>query len=114
MYIGSLPSFTNREAWEVSITVIDTTTDAAMDITGATISLGVRDKKSNSEVLSASVGDGITLSGSETGVFEWSFTDDDTHPLCPGTYDVGIVVTLNGSAKQLFAGTVQVMDGIIS
>jgi hypothetical protein len=91
------PILTNREVWEVSITVLNSTTDEAMDITGASISLGVRDKKSGSEVLSATVGDGITISGSETGVFEWSFPDEDTHGLCPGTYDVGIVVTLNGS-----------------
>jgi hypothetical protein len=113
MYIGSLPSFTNREDWDQSITVVSSS-GAPVDITGASISLGLRDQKNKTQLVGAQVGNGITLTDPVNGVFQWLISADQVRGLCQGTYDVGIVIALNGGKRQLFAGTVPVVDGIVN
>ena len=41
MYTGSLPAVSNRETWSLTVTVTDDA-GAAVNLTGATITLGVR------------------------------------------------------------------------
>jgi hypothetical protein len=45
MYTGALPAVSNRETWSPSVTVTDDTGNA-IDVTGATITIGVREPES--------------------------------------------------------------------
>ena len=113
MYLGVLEPISNREDWTETIQTLDEN-NAVVDITGATITFALRDKKTKVQVLSADTQDGITISNPTQGIFYWSFTVDDVHSVCPGTYDVGLVIEISGTSSQLFIGTVQVLDGVVS
>jgi hypothetical protein len=104
----------NREDWKETIVLSDGDTGVAIDITGAAISLSVREQKSKVERLSASVGDGITLTNPMQGEFQWEFTDNQMAALDANTYDVGVVMVLSGVATQLITGTVPVVDGVVN
>jgi hypothetical protein len=104
----------NREDWKETMTVSDGDTGVVIDITGATISLSVREQKGGAERLSASVGDGITLTNPMQGEFQWEFTDNEMAALDANTYDVGVVMILSGVATQLATGTIAVLDGVVN
>lgn len=100
----------NKADWAFDVTATDADTDEAIDFTGATISLVVKDEN-NCQKLSASVGDGITISTTTISVL---FEDEDMKALCAGSYKVGMVYELNGETNQIFTGTVTVFDGVAS
>lgn len=111
--ITFLPT-TNRQDWTETAQIKDEETGAAINITGATIFLSVRDPKSEVEVLNASVGNRITLTDPTQGIFEWTFTDNDMSGVVANTYDVGLVMVLAGAATQLMLGSLPVLDGIVA
>lgn len=110
MYTGSLGTVSNREDWIQAIDVVDED-GSNVDISSASIDLAVRLKGSGTPSLEASVGDGINVSSPR---FTFTFDSGDMRGLDPGTYDVGCVVTISGTATQLLVGTVTVVDGVIS
>lgn len=83
----------------------------AINFTGATIDFAIRDSNCDTNILSATVGDGITIS---TTTFTVRFEESDMNTLEGGkAYDVGCRYTLAGVTTQLFVGTLPVVDGNI-
>ncbi len=113
MNIGSLEPVSNRETWTRSAEVFESA-PGDIDITGAAITVGLRDQKTKSVMHNLTVGDGVTITSGTGGAFEWTLTETQMRSICPGTYDLGIVVEISDTYTQLFAGTVPVVDGVIS
>lgn len=109
MYTGSLGVKTNRETWTQTIAVVDQD-GVDVNIAAATIEIAVRLKGNTTADLSATVGDGITISSPD---FTFTFSETDMETLDPGIYDVGIVVTISSTSTQLLVGTVSIVDGIL-
>jgi hypothetical protein len=113
MLTGTLAPVSNQENWDIIDSVLDADTGAAVDLTGAVIVFEVRSEDTGQTVLSATTGNGkITII--DTGVYQVSFTRADMQALCKGYYDVGCVITLNGKTQQFIAGTLPVLDGIVT
>ncbi len=108
MHIGTLEAFTNREDWEQAFTLVDET-DTLIDVDEITMAL--RDSNNNSPLSGTLSGGPITRLSA--GTYQWSYPEASTHPLCPGTYKVGIRIELSGAKSQLFAGTVAVLNGVV-
>jgi hypothetical protein len=103
----------NRADWITDFEVVTDETETPVDITGASIAWAVRDKKTKSAALTATVDNGIIITDAPGGRFTVSFDDSQMRALCPATYDVGCTILLNGTTDQLFVGTVSVIDGIV-
>lgn len=114
MYIASLEAVSTREDWTVPVEVTDPDTDDAIDITDAEITLSVRDKKTKVQLLTATVGSGITIDDGPAGMFSWTFTASQMGALCEGVHEVGVVIEVNSVKTQLLIGTVPVLDGIVT
>ena len=99
----------NKADWTFDITAMDADTGLAIDFTGAAVLFAVKDEN-NCVRLSASIGSGITQPVGTT--LEVSFTAAQMETLCPGSYKVGCVYSLNGQINQLLSGTVSVYDGV--
>jgi len=117
MYTGSLPSVSNREHWDLSITVTDITTGTAIDLTGAVIDVAVRDQLALSQpVMTFQSGDGfVTIETPATnGIFDILVPPSTMQQLPAGHYDVGIRITLaSGRKRQLIQAVLVVVDGIV-
>lgn len=109
MYTGSLGTVSNREDWIQAIEVLDDDGDP-VNIAAATIELAVRKQGDGSPSLEASVGDGIVVA---SPIFTFTFDVADMRGLCPGSYDVGVVVTIGSTSTQLIVGTVSIVDGVV-
>lgn len=59
------------------------------------------------------LGDGITYD-SGTGVMVVTIDNAALQSVSPGSYDVGILLTISGAEEQLFAGTIAIVDGVVS
>lgn len=101
-------SVTNRADWVQPVQVNDALTPFDLiDLTGAEINVRITDA-SGCEKLSATVGDGIEITG--TGVFEFTFDDSEMATLCAGTYQIGSIYRLNGETNDVFIGTVTITE----
>lgn len=110
MYTGSLGTISNREDWIQAIDVVDEN-GADVNIAAASITVAVRKKGSTTNSLTATVGDGITIS---TPRFTFTFSEDEMDDLCAGTYEVGCVIEISSVKTQLIVGTVTIVDGIVA
>jgi hypothetical protein len=110
MYSGSLGTVSTREDWIQAVDVVDEEGDD-VTITDATIRLAVRKKGDSAPTLTADTDDGIVIA---TPTFTWSFTPDDMGSLCPGQYEVGVAIEIDGETTQLIVGTVSIVDGIVT
>lgn len=99
----------NKADWMFDISATDADTGNAINFTGAAVSLVVKDEN-NCQKLSASIGRGITQPDANT--LEVLFTAAQMEVLCPGSYKIGCVYSLNGSINQLLSGTVSIYDGV--
>ena len=100
----------NKADWAFDVSATDADTGDAIDFTDATVSFAV-DDENGCQVLSGSIGSGITLSDPNT--LSFLFTATQMTALCPGSYKVGAIYTLNGSTNQIFVGTVFIYDGVV-
>lgn len=98
----------NKADWEFDVTATDADTGEAIDFTGASVAFMVKDKSGN-EILSATVGDGITISTTTISV---RFDNDDMNDVDAGSYNIGMIYALSTTTVQLLAGTVTIYDGI--
>lgn len=105
----SLESVSNQETYIESFQAIDEN-GTEINFTGATVDFVIRDPASNSNILSATVGNGITIS---TTTITVRFEESDMNTLEEKSYDVGCRYTLAGVTTQLFVGTLSVIDGNI-
>jgi len=100
----------NKADWAFDIIATDADTGAAIDFTGAAVTLTIKDEN-DCQRLTASIGSGIALIIAGLGL-EVTFTASQMKTLIPGSYKVGAVYSLAGSINQLFSGTVSIYDGI--
>lgn len=94
----------NRETFTRSFGLTDPETGEAIDLSGVTaITFEIRDPDSRATMLSASIGNGITLEADDQGaVFTVRFASASMQSLCAKTYDVVCVITKLGDDTELF------------
>ena len=102
----------NRADWTLQISATDADTGEAIDFTGATISVAVRDEGGCWRLTATTDNGKVTLPSA--GVVQIAFTDDDMRTLCPATYLMGAVYTIGGETNQLFTGSFNVYDGVVA
>ncbi|WP_210482791.1 hypothetical protein [Microvirga antarctica] len=108
------PPFTNREAWEDGIVLIDENDDPIdLSVPGAHVQIELWSKSPERSVLAAKTGEpALTVT---PGRIDWLFAATQTRALKPGTYNIGCVFREpNGPTHQLLVGTVKVRKGYIS
>ncbi|MGJ5075498.1 hypothetical protein [Bradyrhizobium oligotrophicum] len=111
MYLLSIEA-SNRADWTVQISATDADTGDALDFTGASVTVAVKDESGCQRLLATTDNGKITLLS--TGVIQFTFDDSEMRGLCPATYLVGATYLLNGETNQLFVGTVNVYDGVVA
>ncbi len=99
----------NKADWIIDISATDAETGDDIVFNGASVLFVVKDEN-NCQKLSASIGSGIAQPS--TTVLEVTFTASQMECLCPGTYNIGCVYSINGSITQLLTGTVSIYDGV--
>jgi hypothetical protein len=112
VFQGKLDPISNREDWTYVIEVDDENGDP-IDLTGASITVNIRDPRYRTTVLTGSTTDG-TITVLATGVFQIAFTAAQLQPCRPDTYEIGVVLVQNGATIQLAIGLLPVVDGIMS
>ena len=90
--------------WTWNFVCDDEDTGEAIDFTGASITINIRDFEGCLRV-SCTVGSGITIV--DVGVIQLKVSADQSN-LCAGTYLMNGKYTLNGETLPLFSGTVSV------
>ena len=112
MYTGALPAVSNRETWSLTVTVSDDT-GAAVNLTGATIAIGVRAPEALAPIITYTSGDGkLTITDAVNGVFQLN-ADLDQATFPPGQYEVGVMLKLaSGVKRTLVVATLPVVDGV--
>lgn len=110
MYTTNIDTRDNQD-WMLVVSAIDQTTGNDVDFSEADeIVFSVKDDR-KCERLRATLENGrITLASST--VIQCHFTVDDMSGLQPAQYDIGAVARMNGVAVSIFAGTVNVQDGV--
>lgn len=115
MYTGALDAVSNRETWTLSVTVTDDN-GAAVDLTGAVITIGVREPEALQPQVTYTSGDGrlAIVSPATGGVFLLN-ADLDPSLFPPAQYEVGVMIKLAGGTKRtLVVATLPVMDGVVT
>jgi hypothetical protein len=112
-YTGSLPPTSNRETWQLVITLTDPDTNTAPDLTGATATMGLRPDEQSLCLLTGSTSDGHLTIDADAGTLTILFSDTEMKSLSPGEYDIGVMLTVDGQTHQLIAATLPVIDGVI-
>ena len=123
MYQGTLPPVSNQADWNFVRAVVDADTDAPLDLTGAAVVLEVRAQPAarsraspvgfGAAVLCATNANGkVTFPAA--GVFQAAFGRAEMRALAAGDYDVGCIITLNGTILQLIIGVLPVLDGVVT
>lgn len=112
MYRGQVAEVSNREDVELFYQLMDEDTDELIDLSTVTaIVASVRDNECERINLSLETGE-ITLV--ETDTMRVFISETSMAGLCPGTYQIGITVTNAGFTPQLIAGSMAVVNGIVS
>jgi hypothetical protein len=94
----------NCETFVQSFGLTDPETGEAIDLADVSaITFKIRDPDSRATMLSASIGNGITLEADDEGaVFTVRFESASMQGLCAKTYDVVCVITRLGDDTELF------------
>lgn len=119
MYVGPLPTASNRARYVVAFAVLDAETGDPVDLTDIDVILSIRDTKwpSDTPLLTATDGDGIDMGDAAAGIFELTFSATQMRTLCAKQYDVGCTITADDDAEevdQFIIGTVSVLDGVVN
>jgi len=112
MYQGTLEPISNRADWFGTIELVnDDTGEVVTDLTGVSVRLELRDCICRRASLTASTDAGtISIVGS---VIEWRFTPAQLSGICPGSYEMGVVVTRDGITDQELIAILPIIDGIV-
>ncbi len=124
MFTGQVATISNRATWlsdvvelvdEDDDTVTDLTEVAVLDIEVTIRGLTNKycDYEFNGTVVNAlataSIDNGkVTVPGPG---FQWQFLDSDLSSLIPGTYRLGVKVTMDGFVVDLIDGTITIVQG---
>lgn len=101
---------TNNADWKTQFQFNDSETDDLIDFTGASIEIDLKDADGCLRI-QASTSNGKILIDS-TGIFTLTIPASEMANLCPGTYLVGGVYSLNGETVSLFTGNLSVASGV--
>ena len=115
MYHGALDEVSNRETWTLPIAVTDDT-GAAFDLTGAVITIGVREPEALQPRVTYTSGDGklAIVTPATSGIFMLN-ADLDPSLFPPAMYEVGVMIKLTGGTKRtLIVATLPVVDGVVN
>jgi hypothetical protein len=115
MYTGALPAVSNRETWTLSVTVTDDT-GAAVDLTGAVVTIGVREPEALQPRVTYTSGDGkLAITAPTTGGIFTLNANLDPSLFPPAMYEVGVIVKLaSGTKRQMVVATLPVIDGVVN
>jgi hypothetical protein len=111
MYTGSFGAISNVEDWKADFSLINED-NSIFSVAGARILMRVcREGNSSAAVVAAQTDDNsITISG-DGSTFGWTVPLTSMQSLRPDLYNVFVRMFINGSWKQLIAGTVTIVDG---
>lgn len=110
MSITLSSSTTNNSDWKTQFQFTDAETGGLIDFTGATIEVEVRDFD-GCQRIEATTGNGL-ITIQSTGIFELDVPATTMANLCPGTYQIGGVYSLNGETISLFTGSLAIISGV--
>lgn len=110
MYIISAEG-SNRADWTLLVSATDADTGEAIDFTGASVTVAVKDENGCQRLLATTSNGKVTLP--TANAVQIAFTDDDMKTLCAATYLIGAVYTISAETNQLFTGTFNVFDGVV-
>lgn len=114
MYTGQVATISNRATWLSDVLeLVDEDDDTTTDLTTVSpldIVVTISDHDCCYPRATASIDNGkVTVPGPG---FQWQFEDTDLSSLCPGTYRLGVKVTINGFIVDLVDGTIAVVEGV--
>lgn len=101
---------TNNADWRTQFQFTDADTGDLIDFTGATIEIAVKDFDGCQKIEATTENGMITIQ--ETGIFELVVPVATMTGLCPGTYQIGGVYSLNDETVSLFTGTLAIISGV--
>jgi len=113
MFLGTLDPASNRADWELTVQFTDSETGEALDISGASIVVEVRDRRSGAILITASTAN-ASVSIVDTGMFQISVPVEQMRLVRADTHEVGGTYTLNAATKQFAIGLLPVLDGIVT
>jgi hypothetical protein len=103
-------SATNNADWKTQFQFTDADTGDLIDFTGATIEIDVKDYDGCRKVAASTSNSLIIIQSA--GIFELDVPASTMQTLCPGTYQIGGVYSLNGETISLFTGTLAIVSGV--
>lgn len=115
MYQGQVAVISNQATWASNTyEVVDeedgTTTDLSDVALVVDIVVTIRTQDEGStDLVTASIANAkVTIPGPG---FNWQFEVDDLSGLCPGTYRLGVKLTIDDFVSDIIIGTIAVLDG---
>ena len=115
MYIGTLPAASNRATYAHDFQLYDDEDDMGVDLAGALITLEFRRPGCATAAITATTANGrIVVTEPDDGRFALTIDVDAMRGLDPVTHECGITIEQNGQTTQFFAGTIPIIDGIVS
>lgn len=109
MYQGTFDAVSNREDWTATVEIINRETDAAPALDDIVVAVG----NCHRPDLELSLAAGTLAYDTGNGWFTWTVDKATMARLRPGTYPMGITLKAETADVQLFAGTIQVVDGVV-
>lgn len=103
-------AISNNADWQTQFQFSDAVTGDLLDFTGASIELEIRDQEWRGTRIIASTDNGL-ITIISLGIFEIAIPATQMECLCPSSYRMGAVYSLNGSTISLFTGSLTVIDG---
>jgi hypothetical protein len=112
--MGNIAIVSNRETWIEQIELIDDETDEPYDVSDAEEAhMRIVSKDDGSSISGTIINGTIVSDRFASGIIEWSFSEAQMRTLCPGEYDIGITIKFPDETKQVLAGTVSIIDGVV-
>jgi hypothetical protein len=100
---------TDDADWSLRVDLIDDTTGAALDTTGASFSMGISDWETT--LFTGTNADGV-IEVPQAGTIQWRLTPEQLGSLETGTtYAFGVTMTTAAGTTQLLLGTLAYIDG---
>lgn len=124
MYTGQVDVISNKATWlSKTVELVDEDDGSTTDLTNPALDVDIvvtiRGMNCRSEdygssttstaIATASIANGkVSIPGPG---FYWQFETSDLSGLCPGTYRLGVKVTINDFVTDLIDGTIAVVEG---
>lgn len=102
-------STANNADWKTQFEFTDSDTGDVIDFTGATIEVEVKDQNRCKKIEARTDNGKITINSDGFLVL---VPAEEMKCLCPGSYNLGGVYSLNGETISLFTGTLSIIDGV--